>query len=243
MNGQERIGRFGEVLARLDAEVDWDLCASVYCEGDAAGFFGPERREAVLDAGLKLGADVAEALGGRRGRSLYVGAAVAELAPMLMESVVLGRKVLWRALPSPEIAELGRALEAIDRALPRPQTDRWRGSEVGPCDHVWMTSVLTDPDAFPALHDRLYGRQGGPEAVGGGHPKAERARAQELLEACLAAAAPEAVLTTTDEELVVWGPAVEAAGGRLDVPRTGRLSGLVGDVVRVCRMRLPAARR
>lgn len=243
MNDQERIGRFGEVLARLDAELDWDACASVYCDGDAAGFFGPERREAVLDAGLKLGADVAEALGGRPGRSLYVGAAVAELAPMLMESVVLGRTVHWRTLPSPEAAELARALAAVDPTLPRPVTERWRGGALHPCDHVWMTSVLTDPDAFPALHDRLYGRQGGPEAVGGGHPKAERARAKELLEACLAAAASEAVLTTTDEELALWGPAVEAAGGRLDVPRTGRLSGLVGDVVRVCRLRLPAGRR
>ena len=94
-----------------------------------------------------------------------------------------------------------------------------------------MTSVLTDPDAFPALHDELYGRRGGPEAVGGGHPKAERRAARELVDRCLDAAAPEALLTTSAEELPVWAPAVDERGGRLDVARKGRLSGLVGDVL------------
>lgn len=239
MSDQARVARFGEVLARLDDEIDWDVCASVYCEGDATGFFSPERREAVLDAGLKLGADVAEALGNRPGRSLYVGAAIAELAPILMEAIVLGRDVRWQTLKSAESTELARALGAVDGSLPRPAFARWRGSDVGPCDHIWMTSVLTDPDAFPALHDRLYRRQGTTEAVKGGHPKAERARAAELIEECLFAAAHETLLTTTDEELELWGPAIQQAGGRLDVERTGRLSGLVGDIVRQGRLKFP----
>ena len=239
MSQQERVARFGELLARLDDEIAWDVCAGVYCDGDASGFFDQERREAVLDAGLKLGADVAEALAGRPGRSLYIGAAVAELAPILMEAVVLGREVHWVTLRSPESSELSRALEAVDPALPRPMTGRWRGVDLAPCDHVWMTSVLTDPEAFPALHDRLYGRQGTSEAVKGGHPKAERARARELIEEALAAAGPRTLLTTTDEELELWGPAIQAAGGRLTVAETGRLSGLVGDVVRTGRLVLP----
>lgn len=239
MGQQERVARFGELLARLDDEIAWDVCAEVYCEGDASGFFDPERREAVLDAGLKLGADVGEALGGRPGRSLYIGAAVAELAPMLMESVVLGRDVHWVTLRSAESKELARALEAVDPSLPRPRTDRWQGASLAPCDHVWMTSVLTDPEAFPALHDRLYRRQGTPEAVKGGHPKAERAKARELIDEALAAAAHETLLTTTDEELELWGPAIQAVGGRLTVGETGRLSGLVGDVVRMGRLTFP----
>ena len=40
----DAVARFGAALARLDAEVDWDLVATVYCEGDAAGFFDEERR-------------------------------------------------------------------------------------------------------------------------------------------------------------------------------------------------------
>ena len=41
------------------------------------------------------------------------------------------------------------------------------------------------------------------------------------------------------KELELWGPAIQAAGGRLTVAETGRLSGLVGDVVRTGRLVLP----
>ena len=102
-----------------------------------------------------------------------------------------------------------------------------------------MTSVLTDPEAFPALHDRLYGRQG----TSGGRegrppPKAERAGAGAH-RGSPGGGAPRTLLTTTDEELELWGPAIQAAGGRLTVAETGRLSGLVGDVVRTGRLVLP----
>ncbi|MEM9381804.1 MAG: hypothetical protein AAGB93_17750 [Planctomycetota bacterium] len=239
------VERFGAALAALDGEIDWDRVAGVYCEGDAEGFFDEERRGAVLDAGLKLAADLGEVLR-PGGRSLYVGAAVAELAPMLFEALVLDRKVVWVTLRSPESDELGRALgaasEPVGRALPTPRTSRWHGREVGPCDHVWMTSVLTDPDAFPALHDELYGRRGTPEAIGGGHPKEERRRARALVEEALEALDGDARLTTTDEELAFWRSAVEGAGASLEIARTGRTSGLVGDVIRFCRLRASGPR-
>ena len=37
MSQQERVARFGELLARLDDEIAWDVCAGVYCDGDASG--------------------------------------------------------------------------------------------------------------------------------------------------------------------------------------------------------------
>lgn len=242
---QAGVERFGATLAALDAELDWDRVASVYCKGDADGFFDEERRGAVLDAGLKLASDIGELLK-RGGRSLYVGAAVAELAPMLFECLVLGRTVVWVAPKTVETEELTRALELASKvagkALPVPRTDRWKGRAIGPCDHIWMTSVLTDPDAFPALHNELYERRGTKESVSGGHPKAERQKARELVEQAVAAAAVDTRLTTTDEELVYWIPAVEDLGGTVDVARTGRTSGLVGDIVRHCRIRIPQRR-
>ena len=240
------IERFGSTLAALDGEIDWDTVAAVYCDGDANGFFDEERRGAVLDAGLKLTSDIGEALA-PGGRSLYIGAAVAELAPMLFEVIVLGRKVVWVTLKSKETEELARALAAVGKVtgetLPSPQTKRWRGREVGPCDHVWMTSVLTDPVAFPALHDALYGRWGTPEAVGGGHPKAERRQARELVDEALAACSKDALITTTDEEIAIWQAAIGDLGGDLEVARTGRTSGLVGDVIRLCRLRAGSGRK
>ena len=235
-----KVERFGASLAALDAEVEWDAVAAVYCEGEAAGFFDEARRGAVLDAGLKLAADLGEELA-PGGRSLYVGAAVAELAPMLFEALVLDRRVVWKTLPSDEITELDRALGAVSEALgatlPRPRTERWLGRELGRCDHVWMTSVLTDPEAFPALHDALYGRQGTPEAVGGGHPKEERERARQLLEEVLVATGEGARVTTSEEELPIWDAVAEAHGLVLELSPTGRTSGVVGDVIRRGRLR------
>ena len=241
MTDQASLERFGATLAQLDAEIEWDTCAAVYCEGDATGFFSPERREAILDAGLKLGADIGDVLAKRtgKGRSLYIGAAVAELAPMLFEHIVLGRKVTWVAVPSAEMDELTRALTAIDPGLPTPRLARWKAQDIGVTDHIWMTSVLTDPDAFPALHNELYGRRGSKEAVKGGHPKAERLRAKELVTEALHTAGNLSLLTTTDEELLVWRPAIEELGGTLDEAPTGRTNGLVGDVVRLCELRFP----
>lgn len=231
---EARAARFGQTLAALDAEIDWDVIAGVVCDGESEGFFDDERREAVLDAGLKLAADVGDALGkaGVYGKSLYVGAAVAELAPIMFEAIMLGRKVVWVNLPSPESEELCRAIAAVDGELPTPRTDPWDGRAVGPVTHIWMTSVLTDPEVFPALHNELYRRQGTKEAVRGGRPKAERRAARELVDNCLLAVARErTLLTTTAEELEVWAAAAEEFGLRLDVDRKGRLSGLVGDVV------------
>ncbi len=240
MSYEQRVQRFGKLLANLDGEIDWDTCATVYCEGDSEGFLGPERREAILDAGLLLVSDIGEVLQTKpKGRSLYIGAAVAELAPMMYEAIVLERDVRWVALRSAEMFELDRAVKTIDGSLPRPRITPWKGKEFAPCDHIWMTSVLTDPVAFPALHNELYERQGTAEAVKGGHPKAERETAKILVQEALEAAAHETLLTTTDEELQVFGPAVAAAGGTLSAAQTGRLNGLVGDVVRLCHISFP----
>ena len=106
------------------------------------------------------------------------------------EVLVLRRKVVWVNLPGAESAALDAALASAEKAagepLPRIRTGRWSAADVGPCDHLWLCSVLTDPDRFPALHDELYGRRGTPEAVGGGHPKREREEAGRLVDAALA---------------------------------------------------------
>ncbi|QDV09069.1 hypothetical protein Poly30_46260 [Planctomycetes bacterium Poly30] len=233
---EHSIQRFGAVLAELDAAIDWEVLAPVYCEGDASGFFDEERRNAIVDAGLKLASEIGEQLK-PGGKSLYIGAAVAELAPMMFEAIVLDRKVAWISIEGREATELTRAIKSVDKHLPTPRTAEWRGSDLRPRDHVWMTSVLTDPEAFPALHDQLYERQGTREAVGGGRPKRERLAAAELVRNALAAAAQDTLLTTTDEELLVWTPIVHEAGGDLKVSPTGRTSAIVGDVIRFCRLK------
>ena len=102
--------------------------------------------------------------------------------------------------------------------------------------HLWMTSVLTDPESFPALHDRLYDRSGD-AGTGRGNARAERSTAAELVSGLVEDLTPPCVITTTDEERPFFEHAVAERGWELAVPETARLSAVVGDAVRLCRVR------
>jgi len=237
----EGVQRFATTLAAVSDELDWVRLGACYCEGDARTFFDAGRREALIEVGLHLADDVATGLpAGGPGRSLYLGAALAELAPILAERLVLEREVTWLNRSGPEVDELRRATRTVEQRLgmelPTPSTDEVASVPASSCDHLWLVSVLTDPDAFPALHDALYERRGGELATGRGELTEERRRADELVDALLERAALPCALTTTDEELEIVGPLVARRGLELRVPEAARLSALVGDAVRVCRL-------
>jgi hypothetical protein len=226
---------FGAALTALDAELDWELLEGLYCWEGGEGFFSDEQREAMWDAGLQIAAGLSDRLaelpaGGPR-RSLYVGAAVAELVPMLVESLVLGREVCAVNLPGPEVDELNCALEAVGVEL-RFEAEAPRE----PVDHLWVVSVLTDPEAFPALHDELYQREG-EAATGTGDLVSERARAAELVEGWCDGLARPALISTTDEEAGFFEAEAERRDRRFKVPRIGRLTAIVGDALRHCAWR------
>jgi hypothetical protein len=141
---------FGAVHAALELELDWEQLGRSYCEGDGGTFFDAGLRERMLDTGLRLADDLARrfALDGPR-RSLYLGAAVAELALILVEKLVLGREVIWLNLDSIETREIARATSEVGARfgvpLPRPSFESLDAVAAGSCDHLWMVSVLTDP--------------------------------------------------------------------------------------------------
>lgn len=237
-------------LGELDQRLDWPALGCLYCSEGGEDFFDEESREAIFDTALRLVGDVAGTLedaGGTTGRSLYVGAGVAELPLILAESLVLGRRVVCAGPPTQERAALDAALAETEQELgvrlPRygrePVPERPRAS-IGTFDHLWLVSVLNDPEAFPALHDRLYGRAGGELATGRGDLVKERRAAERLVVRLAEALELPAVLTTTDEELPVLLAALEGTGQELHVPERARLSGIVGDPVRCCRL-LPGA--
>ena len=233
------------VLAALDEELDWPRLGASYCEGNARTFFDEARRAHMLDVGLQLVDAVAAGLPARGPRrSLYLGAALAELGPMLVERLVLAREVRWFNLPGPELDELTRALERVGNSLglrlPRPDPTPLAEVAPQPCDHLWLVSVLSDPDAFPALHDELYERAGTPQATGRGDLTAERARAEALLDAALGWRAGECLLTTSTDELPLIEARCTAHGLRLEAHRELPTSALVGDTL--CSVRLTAHR-
>lgn len=236
-------GRFAEALLAVEAELDWAALERVYCHGEGAGFFAPGQIEAMRETGLLLADDLARAMGslppGAPRRSLYVGAGVAELVPLVCESVVLGREVLLVALPGTELEALARAFqgvaERLGAPLPRVTGTPLAQVPIAPASHAWIVSVLTDPDSFPALHDALYERSG-EDATGRGDREQELERARGLIRSSLAHLRPPAILSTTDEELGLVSAVCAEQGLRLEVPPRARLSGVVGDPVRICRL-------
>ena len=233
----EALHRFGAALSALDAELDWKLLGRSACEGDGSEFFDAALRERILDTGMRFAEDVGRALGGARGRSLYLGAEIAELPLILAEHLVLGRRVEWLNIECDQTTEVARAIQAVSAGLavelPVPRVRALSEIEPGSCDHLWMVSVLTDPDNFPALHDALYERTGGRLATGRGSLADDRRRADALVEALLDRAAASCVLSTTDEERTVVEPLVARRGWALEFAHGGRLSSIVGDRVRV----------
>ena len=134
-----------------------------------------------------------------------------------------------------ETTELNRALEVVERetgvALPRINTQ--------PCptqnryDLLWMVSVLTDPDAFPALHFHCYEREDTEGIVRPGQLDEEGEHAEEWTRDLLGQLALPGVLVTTDEEFGFFKAAAVANSRSLVVPQQGRLSGIIGDLVRI----------
>jgi hypothetical protein len=234
--------RFAAALVELFGELDWRALGEHYCHEGGDGFFDAQARENLLDAELGFASDVAEALApptksasAGTGRSLYVGAAVSELGPILCETLVLGRRVAAFSLDNAETRELNRALDAVAGRLGHElfRIDTTEVTSVAPpCDHLWIVSVLNDPESFPALHDELYERGGTELAVGGGNRAAELAGARRLLDHVLGALVTPARVTCSDEELPLVREAAAATGLVLDQGSRARLSPVVGDPVR-----------
>lgn len=232
--------RFARALAALEEELNWKHLGELQCSEGGADFFGAEQVEALWEAGLIIANELGEQLGQLPpgpGRSLYVGAAVAELVPALVEQLVLGREVVLFNLDNEETAELNRGLQAAERCgldLPRIHTREFTTAD-GSFDHAWIVSVLNDPDAFPALHDELYGRRG-ELATGRGVLSEDLERANGLVDAILERLTTEALLTTTDEELPVWRPRLAHARRSMRVGEKALLTGVVGDPLRFLRL-------
>lgn len=209
-----------EVYGRLD----YGALGSVYCYEGGDEFWRAKR-------GLcnRLGSRIAMVLSrrlGRGGRSLYVGAGVAELPPLIMEMMELGRTVEPYNLRRAEVAALNRAC----RSIPLTFHTIDAASAKGRFDHLWMVSVLNDPERFPHLSPLCYGR-GNPLTLDPLKFDTERRIVRALVARCMRRLARPGLVTTTTEE-VLW---IAEWCHRHRVPyRVGKryyLTALVGDPI------------
>ena len=140
------------MVRTLFTRLNYPVLGRIYCDegGDA---FWKAKRGPCQTLGIKL----AEMLRGRLaqgGRSLYVGAGVAELPVLAMETMELGRTVTACNLREDEVAVLNQACgDAPFRFIHQDA-----GDVDGTFDHLWIVSVLNDPERFPELSALSYGR-------------------------------------------------------------------------------------
>lgn len=181
-----------EVYGRLD----YGALGPVYCYEGGDEFWRAKRRLCN-----RLGSLVAVALRrklGRGGRSLYVGAGVAELPSLMIETVELGRMVEPYNLRRAEVATLNRACHSIPVTFHAIDAARAKGR----FDHLWMVSVLNDPERFPHLSPLSYGR-GNLLTLDPLKFAQERRIVRALVASCMGKLMRPGLVTTTTEE-VIW---------------------------------------
>jgi hypothetical protein len=220
------------VLDALDpAEV-----GALYCEGDGAAWF-TEQRGSLEECGGAWAKALQQRLAGG-GRSLYVGAGIAELTAMLAEIEELGRTVVATNLRARECELLGRALAAAGvppERLRIEAVDARAAAARGTFDHVAVVSVLTDPETWPVVSGVAYGRLP-PVLLDIAAFEAERRSIRELVAAVCSALTLPGWVTTTVEE-VSWF--ADWAEGRAVVEADDEIleSALVGDPIGFLQLR------
>jgi hypothetical protein len=183
-------------IADIFRRLDYARLGPVYCDEGGEEFW-----KAKKGLCLRRGSAIAAALRRRLpvgGHSLYVGAGVPEIPPLIMELLELKRKPAAYNLRGEEARVLNRAHG--QNGLRFEHGDA--GHAPGGYDHLWIVSVLNDPERFPDLSALSYGRAA-PLTFSPTRFEKERRIVRQLVTRCLAKLRRPGWVTTTTEE-VQW---------------------------------------
>jgi hypothetical protein len=189
-------GSTRRTIASVFEHLDYKSLEPVYCYEGGDEFWSAKRKPCE-----RLGISLAQALLNklpRGGRSLYVGAGVAELPVLLAEAIELRRQVEPYNLRRSEVTVLNRACRGILVTLHAKSA----AEAGGQFDHIWIVSVLNDPERFPDLSPLSYGNAN-PVTF---HPiRFERQRriVRSIVNRCMPKLSLPGLVTTSTEE-VVW---------------------------------------
>jgi len=184
------------LVTKVYGNLDYDALGPVYCYEGGDEFWRAKR--GLCERLGSLAALLLKKKLRRGGRSLYVGAGVAELPALIMESVELGRTVEPYNLRRAEVAALNPACDSIPLTFHAGDAARAQGR----FDHLWIVSVLNDPERFPHLSPLSYGR-GNPLTLDPLKFGKERRIVRALVARCMGKLARPGLVTTTTEE-VLW---------------------------------------
>lgn len=211
-------------IAAVFERLNYTALGRVYCYEGGDEFWRAKRKPC-----RRLGMKVAQALLPqlpRGGRSLYVGAGVAELPAMVAEALESRRLVEPYNLRRAEVAVLNRAC----RSLPVKFRARDAASAKGPVDHLWLVSVLNDPERFPHLAPLSYGRAD-PVTFNPIGFQRERRIVQSIVNRCMPKLTVPGLVTTSTEEVVWIADWCHRKGVPYRVERKQFPTALVGDPI------------
>ena len=181
-------------VVALFKRLDYATLGRIYCD-EGGDSFWKAKKGLCQTLGLKLG----QALRGRLrkgGRSLYVGAGVAELPILAVETLELGRAVAAYNLRAEEVSVLNQACKDVPfQLIHGDATDA-----DGVFDHVWIVSILNDPERFPELSALSYGRAN-PATFDPVAFAKERQAVLALADRCLSKLQLPSLVTTSVEEI------------------------------------------
>lgn len=183
-------------IASVFDHLNYKSLESVYCYEGGDEFWRRKRKPC-----RRLGTKVAEALLRKLspgGRSLYVGAGVTELPALLAEVLELQRQVEPYNLRRSEVAVLNRACRSLSIRF-RAQD---ASTATGAFDHLWIVSVLNDPERFSHLSPLSYGRAD-PVTFDPVRFQKERRIVKSIVDRCMPKLNVPGLVTTSTEE-VVW---------------------------------------
>jgi hypothetical protein len=183
-----------DAIIQVFATLDYSSLGAVYCD-EGGEVFWEERRGPAQEFGIQL----AEVLLDRlrpKGRSLYVGAGVAEIPTLIMEALELGREIHAYNLRSAEVAVLNQAC----RGLPFSFHAADARTAQGKVDHLHIVSVLNDPECFPQV-GALSSARANPVTFDPDVFAVERRAVTALAAACLAKLDRPGLVTTSVEEI------------------------------------------
>lgn len=183
-------------IARMFSRLEYRTLERVYCY-EGGDEFWKTKREPCRRLGILVGEALLKQLKSG-GRSLYVGAGVAELPALLVESLDLQRAVFPYNLRQSEVASLNRTC----RKMPVRFHAKDAAKAEGRFDHLWIVSVLNDPERFPHLAPLSYGRAD-PVTFNPALFQKERKMVQSIVDRCMPKLSLPGLVTTSTEE-VIW---------------------------------------
>ncbi len=217
------------VVRELFAHLDYARLGPIYCDEGGDEFWMAKRGLC-----LRLGTRIANELLPRLppgGTSLYVGAGVAEIPPIAMECLDLERRVLACNLRRQEVLVLNRACVG----LPMRFQHRDAGFVKDRVDHLWLVSVLNDPERFPELSTLSYGRAN-PVTFNARKFLLQQRTVATLVDRCLSRLTVPGLVTTTGEEAVWIAEWCHRKAIRYRIDRRTFASPTVGDPICLVRI-------